>query len=335
MDRTQDCGSCNAGSIPAESTKFYMYANILIFAVSLFLIVRGATMATKYSAKLAENFRLSKYIVGFIIVTFISILPETLISINSALAGIPSFGLGTLFGSNVADLTLIFAILIISAGRGIKIESSILKDIHYYPFFLLLPIALGLDGKFSRAEGLALIIIGLIFYWLVFKNCARRPNAGSHDENGNGHWKNFFQLLFALAILLIGSYFTVMSAVALANFLAITPIIIGLLVVGLGTTMPELFFSLKSLDRRGDGLAVGDILGTVMADATIVVGLLALISPFSFPVKIIYSTGMFMVAAALLLCGFMRSDRILSKKEGYLLLLFWLAFVFTEFFLNK
>ena len=311
-----------------------MYANILIFAISLFLVIRGATMATKYSVKLAANFRLSKYIVGFIIVAFISILPEALISINSALAGVPEFGLGTLFGSNTADLTLIFAILIIYHGRGIKIESAILKNIHYYPFFLLLPVALGLDGRFSRAEGIALIIIGLIFYWIVFKNCPTSSASANHGNGGQGHYKNLFQLLFALAVLLLGSYFTVTSAVSLANFLQISPIIIGLLIVGLGTTMPELFFSLKSLSRGDGGLAVGDILGIVMADATIVVGLLALISPFSFPVKIIYSTGMFMVAAGILLCGFMRSGRVLSKKEGYLLLFFWLTFIFTEFILN-
>lgn len=130
-------------------------------------------MTTKYSVKLAANFRLSKYIVGFIIVAFISILPEALISINSALAGVPEFGLGTLFGSNTADLTLIFAILIIYHGRGIKIESAILKNIHYYPFFLLLPVALGLDGRFSRAEGIALIIIGLIFLLDSFLKTAR------------------------------------------------------------------------------------------------------------------------------------------------------------------
>ena len=112
-----------------------MVNDFFIFALSLFLVVKAATLATKYSAKLAENFQLSKYIIGFIVVACVSILPETLISINSALAKTPEFGLGTLLGSNVADLTLIFAILIIYAGRGIKIESKVLKNIRLYPFF--------------------------------------------------------------------------------------------------------------------------------------------------------------------------------------------------------
>ena len=138
-----------------------------------------------------------------------------------------------------------------------------------------------------------------------------------------------------MALLLVGSHFTVTSAVALAQALYITPILIGMLVVGLGTTMPELFFSLKAIRRKDDGLAIGDILGSVLADATIVIGILALISPFFFPVKIIYVTGIFMVTASFVLLNFMRSERVLSKKEGYLLLAFWLLYVIVELTLNK
>ena len=309
-----------------------MIENLLIFTFSLFLVIKGATLATKYSVKLAENFHLSKYIVGFIVVAFISILPETLISINSAIEGIPEFGLSTLFGSNVADLTLIFGILIVYARRGIKIESKILKDIRLYPFFLLLPLIFGLNGHYSQIEGAALIISGALFYYMVFKNSVE-ISATLH--NGGSKYKNFFLLLFAMILLLIGSHFIVTSATVLAYTLKITPILIGMLVVSLGTIMPELFYSLKSIKKKNEGLAIGDILGTVLADATIVVGILALISPFSFPVKIIYVTGVFMMVASLILLKFMLSGRVISKKEGYMLLVFWVCYVIIEFLINQ
>ena len=309
-----------------------MIENLLIFTFSLFLVIKGATLATKYSVKLAENFHLSKYIVGFIVVAFISILPETLISINSAIEGIPEFGLSTLFGSNVADLTLIFGISIVYAGRGIKIESKILKDVRLYPFFLLLPLIFGLNGHYSQIEGAALIISGTLFYYMVFKNSVE-ISATLH--NGGSKYKNFFLLLFAMILLLIGSHFIVTSATVLAYALKITPILIGMLVVSLGTIMPELFYSLKSVKKKDEGLAIGDILGTVLADATIVVGVLALISPFSFPVKIIYVTGVFMIIASLILLKFMLSGRIISKKEGYMLLVFWICYVIIEFLINQ
>lgn len=309
-----------------------MIENLLIFTFSLLLVVKGATLATKYSAKLAENFHLSKYIIGFIIVAFISILPETLISINSAVKGIPDFGLGTLFGSNVADLTLIFAILIIYARRGIKIESKVLKNIRLYPFFLLLPLIFGLNGHYSRIEGVALVISGALFYYLVFKNGV---DVSERLHNGNEKYKNLFLLIFAMALLLVGAHFTVISATELAHTLKITPILIGMLVVSLGTTMPELFYSLKSVKRKDDGLAIGDIMGSVLADATIVVGVLSFISPFSFPVKIVYITGAFMVVASLVLLHFMRSGRTITKKEGYMLLAFWATYAIIEFIVNR
>ncbi|KKQ57224.1 MAG: K+-dependent Na+/Ca+ exchanger related-protein [Parcubacteria group bacterium GW2011_GWA2_38_13] len=309
-----------------------MALNFFIFIASLFFVIKGATLATKYSARLAESFRISKYIIGFIVVAFISILPETLVSINSALRGVPSFGLGTLLGSNVADLTLVFAIIIISVGRGIKIESRVLKNLRLYPFFLLLPLILGFDGYFSQLEGIILIMVGVVFYCAIFKN-------NQHAQVSRGHkkfeYKNIFFLIVAMIMLLAGSHYTVESALRLASIFSINPILIGMLIVGLGTTMPELFFSLKSAGKKDDGLAVGDILGTVLADATLVVGVIALISPFYFPMKIIYVTGFFMVAAAFILFKFMRSGRVLSKKEGYLLLIFWIIYVMVEFIVNK
>ena len=288
-------------------------------------------MATRYAGRLAEGFHLSKYTIGFIIIAIISILPETFISINSAINGIPSFGLGMLFGSNIADLTLIFAILVFYARRSLKVESKILKNNAIYPFMLLLPLIFGLNGHLSRIEGLALIIAGGIFYILAFKDGIKGVPLPQGKDN---RFKNTIMLLLSMAILLVGSYFTVTSATGVAGNLGVSPILIGMLIVGLGTTMPELFFSLKSIKKKDDSLAIGDLLGTVLADALIVVGILALINPFVFPQKIIYVTGIFMVVASFVLFRFMRSGRSLTKREAWMLFLFWVVFVVVEFFAN-
>lgn len=310
-----------------------MLENLFIFTISIFLVLRGATLATKYSTKLAKNFNIPKHTIGFIVIAFISILPETFISINSAIENSPEFGLGTLLGSNVADLTLIFGILIIYAKRGIKIKSKILKNVELYPFFLLLPIILGLNGYYSRAEGLVLIISGIIFYYLIFKKNVDTLNIPPNTNDKK--IKNFLFLIFAMSLLLIGSHFTVTSATELALSLKIAPILIGMLIVGLGTTIPELFFSLKALRKKEDDLAIGDILGSVLADATIVIGILAVIDPFYFPVKIIYVTGAFMVIFSIILIRFMQTGHVISKKEGYLLLLFWVIYAIVELIVNS
>lgn len=309
-----------------------MLNNLFIFIVALFMVIKGATIATKYATLLAKSYRLSKYTVGFIVVAIISILPETFISINAAISGIPSFALGMLFGSNIADLTLIFALIIFLTGHNLKVESKILKNDAVYPFILILPLVLGFNGHFSRLEGIALIISGGIFYYLALRNGIE---SSIPISNGNDKIKSFLMLLFSMTILLVGAHFTVTSATSLAHYFDVSPILIGMLIVGLGTTMPEFFFSLKSAQKQDDSLAVGDILGTVLADATIVVGILAIINPFYFPQKIVYITGLFMVVASFLLFNFMRSGRTLTKREAWMLFTFWIVFVFVEFIVNS
>lgn len=310
-----------------------MINSLFIFIVALFFVIRGATLSTKYATALAESFRLSPYTVGFIIVSAISILPETFISLNSALNGIPEFGLGTLFGSNIADLTLIFAIIILISQHNLKIETKILKNRFIYPILLSLPLILGFDGFFSRIEGVALILAGSVFYYLALRDTTVTTDAVHTPKKER--FRMAMLLLLSMALLLVGAHFTVTSATAIAQSLSISPILIGMLVVGLGTTMPELFFSLSSVTKKHDSLAVGDLLGTVLADATIVVGILAVVAPFAFPKKIIFVTGAFMVAASLILFHFMRSGKTLTRREAIALACFWLVFVITEFLVNQ
>lgn len=307
-----------------------MMTNAAILLSSLTLVVLGATIASKQASLLAESFRLSKYVIGFIVIAVISILPETFISIDAALSGDPAFGLGTLFGSNIADLTLIFTILTFAARRPLKVENKILKQHAFYPFILLLPIAFGLNGYFSRAEGALLIGLGLLFYVAALKS----NNSSSARRVPTNRLVRILLLLLSMAMLLVGSHFTVEYASTIAYSLGVSPILVGMLVVGLGTTMPELFFSLKSVHHKEDSLAVGDILGTVLADATIVVGLIAVVAPFTFPIRLIYITGVFMVIASFVLFHFMHTGKRISLKEASLLLLFWITFVLTEFFLS-
>jgi cation:H+ antiporter len=309
-----------------------MLQNLFIFICALFLVIKGATFSTKYAVRLAESFNVSKYTVGFIVVAVISILPETFIAINSALEGRSAFGLGVLFGSNIADLTLVFAIIIFAAGRRIQIESAILKKGKAYSLLLLLPLVLGLDGYFSRIEGLALLIVGAVFYYMIFKD-----GSGYRAAISSSYSKihSLGMLCIGMVALLIGAHFIISSALVLAEIFNVSPILISMLVVGLGTTMPEFLFALKSVRQKKDALATGDILGTVMADATVVVGILAVISPFSFSQKIIYVTGFFMVLASIILFVFMRSGKALSKKEALILFGFWVMFVVVEFLVNR
>lgn len=304
--------------------------NFFWLALALLLVIKSADFAIRYAARLALGMRLSKYTVGFTIVAAISVLPETFVSISSSLQGIPAFGLGTLFGSNVADLTLVFAMVVIIAGRDLKIESQILKNRLYYAGVLAIPILFGLNGYYSRLEGFSLIAAGLLFYFFVLKRKQHNPVSSFTKVKFSVMAKNLFLLALSLIILLFGAYLTVKFAVAAANFLSVSPILVAL-VVGLGTCLPELSFSIKAARKNHENLALGDIFGTVITDATIVAGILILINPFAFDQKIIFVAGLFMFFAVILLLSFMKTGKVLTKQESLILLFFYLLFVLTEF----
>ena len=304
-----------------------MLIQLFVFTVALLLVMRGATLATRHATQLAESYKLSQYLVGFLVVAVISILPETFIAINAALTGVPEFGFGLILGSNIADLTLVIAIVTFIARRPLKVESKILKNHALYPFLLLLPIILGLDGHLSRPEGGALILAGAVFYYLTLRQNSDEPAPVRSRVNRT---QTIAYLVLSVTVLLLGAHFIVSSASTIAYMLNINPVLIGMLIVGLGTVIPELTFSLKAIKSHHDSLAIGDILGTVLADATIVIGLIALITPFTFPTTIIYTAGVFMVSSSFILFSFMRSGKMVTRKEAFALLVLWLTFISIE-----
>lgn len=308
-----------------------MLLTSFLLSVSLFILIKSANFAIRYSTLLAESLKLPKYVIGFVIIAFISILPETFVSITAAFEGIPSFGLGTLFGGNVADLTLVFALVVLLSNRNLKISSKVVKNKTLHICALFTPIVLGLNGYYSRFEGIVLIATGALFYYLILKKSVYDSNV----KREKFKIKNLILLFFSMGGLLLGSHFAVKYGVDLAHGFKVNPILIGIMVIGLGTTLPELLFSIKAAKRHHDDLALGDIMGTVVADATIVIGLMSVINPFSFNPRIIYVTGLFMILATFFIFELMKTDKKLSKREAFVLLFFYLIFVITEFFINK
>ena len=131
---------------------------LAFLASSMFLVIKSADHAIHYSTKVARGFLLPQYVIGFLIVAVIAILPEAFIAISSALEGVPSFGLGTLFGSNVADLTLVFALVILFSGRDLRVTSRIIKNRFLYALAIAAPML-----RSSLRAGIITLISGTGF----------------------------------------------------------------------------------------------------------------------------------------------------------------------------
>ena len=313
-----------------------MLTNFLLFLFSLATLTYSAGYCNKYASKIAKTFHLSEFFISFFIVAVISSFPETTVSIVSALKGVPEFGFGALLGSNVTDLTLVFAIITLLSVGGISLKSSILKNDYYYIILLAFPLLLGLDGYFSRMDGIILVLSNVIFLFTIFKENKVFSKVFNKNifQDKNIHI-NLFLLLVSLIVLLFSAYFAVKYGINFANEIHIPAIIISLTVVAIGSCLPELMFSIRAVKNKHETLALGDILGTVIIDATLMLGIVILINPFYIEQILVIVTCGSMLIAGIVLLAFIDSKNILSKKEAVVLLVLYVLYVLLELYVNR
>lgn len=308
--------------------------DLFLFLALLLVMGQSASWAVRAAISLSRILGWSEFAISFVLVTFVSIIPETTIAVLSAFRGVPTIGLGTLLGSNVADLTFVFGVVALAARRPLKVESSFIKKDYVFLAFLLLPILLGFTGYFSRIDGALLVMGSGVFFYLLLKGNIKKKREFNHAPNGS-LIKTIGILISGLLLTGLSANYMIGSAAFVAATLHVTPALIGLLVIALGTTLPELLFSSRAARHAHPTLALGDVLGTVVADATLVLGITALIHPFAFNPRMVILTGLFMFLAGLFFFSLLRSGRELTKIEGVFLLLFYTAFVLVEFLLRN
>lgn len=308
--------------------------NLGLSILFLLVLVKFADYAIKYSSKIAKALHMQEFIVSFFIIAVVSVLPEATISIMSAIKGDSQLGLGTLLGSNVADLTLVFGIVALFSSGGIKVKSKILQDNFLYLILLFFPLLLGFDGKLSRLDGVILIAIGLFFFFKIYRE-SKKFSRKFTEAKKEPFTKSLILLLLSLAVILVSAFFTVKYAENFASDIKIPAMLIGVTVLALGTCLPELAFSVKAIRKNKDQLALGDILGTVVTDGTILLGIIAIINPFTYNPYRMYVLGGAVFLAAIFAFTFMKSEKSIDKKEGLVLIFFYLFFIIMQFLLNR
>jgi cation:H+ antiporter len=303
-----------------------MYQEVLIFIIGCIVLVKSAEYAVKAVSHLARFFRLTEFTTSFIIIAFVSSLPEGFISVISALKGDPSIGLGTLLGGNIADLTLILG-LIALAGHPIKVHSGIIKKDLYLGALCMLPILLGLNGILSRLDGIILLSSGIIFMIILLRE---REYFHKPYQDKDHYLKSALMLALCIALMIASAHFIVSSSEALALGIGVPAILVGLVFVALGTTLPEFTFALQSVRKGHSDMAIGDLWGTVIVDACIMVGITALIMPIAVNLYILALVGVFTLFSVVFSLLFMRTDNTLTKNEAMTLIFFYIAFVVAQ-----
>lgn len=293
----------------------------------------------KVLTRLSGYFRLTEYVLAFILMTFATTLPELFVGITSGLRGFSVISLGNIIGSNLVNLSFILGLVAIVAG-GLKVESKIAKRDSWIVFVIaLIPLLLLFDKKISRGEGFLLI---LLFGWYIY-HILKQKDAFTHRVHHIRHditgleklLKAFLYFLVSAVVLVFSSWVLVEMAKLIAEDLYVPLSLISLILVAFGTSLPELVFGMRAAIAKHEGLSLGNLIGAVVINSTFILGITALISPIQVEnTKVIYIGGGFMVVAILLANLFIATKNKISWKEGLFLIIFYLAFLVAEFLLK-
>jgi len=270
-------------------------------------------------------------------------LPNLVVGISSAVRGVPQLSFGDVTGNNLAALTIAVAIVALFAKGGIPAKSRTVRTTSFFVMAsALLPLILIWDGRLSRVDGVLLILLFIYYiFWLFSKE--ERFNKPYNDNNHNlptiksfsFFLKDIFKVFLALVIFVVAAQGMVSSAQFFAKSFNMSLILIGILITGLGSTIPEIYFDVVSVRRGQTWMILGDLMGAVIIPSTLVLGIVALVSPIHiYDFSSLALARFFIVISALSFPIFVRSGKQITKKEALILLFIYITFLVAEILLK-
>lgn len=314
-----------------------LWLYIIVFLISCLLLVRAGEWSVKSLIRISQFLRWTEFFVSFILMAFATSIPELFVGITSTVHRVPEISFGNIIGANVIVLTLVVGTGAIVA-KGIKLDTAVAKkDSLYTAFIAILPIIAILDRVISRADAVILIIVTIFYFYQVFsqKELFRKVFKNKFKRRTIRLWKKFIFDVFILAIsivlLLISAEGIVRSAVYFADYIKLPLVFIGIFFVSLGTVLPEMTFGIKSVLLRKKEMVIGNIMGSVVVNSSLILGIVALLHPIKIVNFAPYISGIiFTFASAICFYFFARHQECISKKEGVLLISIYIFFVLFE-----
>lgn len=311
------------------------------FIFFLSLLVYSGEWLVKILSRLAHYWRLSYFLIAFLIMALATSIPEFFISITSALNKTPELALGVIFGTMTAS-ALVLGSDLIFAPRPIKLGNTISRsDSLYTALIVFLPFVFIFNGVISRFEGLVLIMAAVIFSYHLFWTKKRFLRTIRHPYQSFSHkvrlyrflniFKQYLFLILAIIVLLFSARLVVEYGKEMALSLPIPLVVIGLSFLAFSTTLPELIFEIKSVRMARSDLALGDLTGTMVVNAGLILGLTALIYPITISDFYPYWVTALYLALFLLFFIFLLK-KPLGKWVGIILVLSYLIFLLIEFY---
>ena len=304
-----------------------MLTNLGLILIGFFLLLKGGDYLVDGAVAIAQRAKLSPMVIGLTIVGFGTSVPELLVSIQAALAGSSGIAIGNVVGSNIANIALILGMTAIIAVCPAS-KQTLRIDMPFMMVAGIAFVAVALSGTISRIAGLCGFLALVAFVVWQIRN-SRKKNADSESEGSAPMplWKALTMVLVSFAALVLGADWLVDGARNIASTLGVPDRIIGLTIVAIGTSLPELFASVMAARKGETDVAIGNVIGSYTFNILSVVGLSASVCPIEHTADGFVFDYMLMIALGLLLWLFLRTKYVLERWEGTILLLIYIFYI--------
>ncbi len=298
---------------------------VLLLAVGFVMLIKGSDWFVDGSSGIATKFGIPQLVIGLTIVAMGTSAPEAAVSISAAFSGNADITIGNIVGSNILNILIILGLSsvivpIAVASSTIKIET---------PFMIAITVVmllLGLDGVVSLIDGIIFLVLFAAYLAYLFWMAKKDKNKDSNEETKNiSIAKAVIFAIIGLVLIVLGSNVTVGAATKIAQAVGVSERFIGLTIVALGTSLPELFTSVTAARKGNADIAIGNIVGSNIFNILFVVGLSALIIPVPFDPKFIFDSIIAIAAGVLLLLCCLWTKK-LKRWAGVTMLLGYAAY---------
>lgn len=321
-----------------------VYALIFIIVFFSVVLIKSADISIIALRRIAKRTHTGVFAISAFILALGTSFPELFVGITSALEGESELALGVVMGSNIANISLVAGTAALIAGSVVVRGDYLRRDVSIALFAGVMPLILLIDGSLNRVDGLILLAVYVAyassFFRERYKDIAeehKKENFATRFFREFTHMdgditKEYGRLFIGIALLLLSADVIVKASQSLGGMLGINVFVVGLVLIAVGTSLPELAFSVRSLEDRHPSMFFGNLLGSVIANSTLVIGLVCLISPIAIDSYSQYLiAGLTFVVVAVLFWTFIRSKHRLDRWEAFALVFVYVVFVVAEF----
>lgn len=305
--------------------------SLLIFGLTVLVI--GGNLLLKAAVSISLRFGIPKLLIGMTVVSLATSAPELIVSIKSALKGSPDLAISNVLGSNIANLGLVLGITIVFSPINIS-KSVYKKEWPIMMFSAVYFLIVVLDGVISKTEG-GILVCFLVMTISALIKLRDKDEVELENESEDSFLKSLLILFFGGLFLYFGSEWFIDGAIMLANSFGISERIIGITVVSVGTSIPELVTSLVAVLNKEKSISLGNLLGSNIFNVFAVLGITSIVTPLTVIDQNIIDYDIYIMlffAAIILPLIFFPKKLVLGRKEGVIILLFYTVYIYQLFF---